>query len=122
VPDGCDHHFWLIPHVVPEHLMPGCDENQRSTLVAVQTSHVDDLAGDRPSDRTVLDIVQTSAGEDGLTTPVIVQLAEERNLKRATVYKSVNALVRRGALRNIGSDKRCRYVATALAAGLGEAL
>jgi hypothetical protein len=116
VPDDCEHHFRLVSHVVPETLMPGCDEQQRSTLVAVQAGHVDTLAGDRPSDRTVMDIVQTSAGEDGLTTPLIVQLAEDRNLKRAAVYRSVKALVERGALRNIGTDKRCRYVATPLGA------
>jgi Fe2+ or Zn2+ uptake regulation protein len=88
--------------------------------VPVQTSHLDDLAGDRPSDRTVLDIVRTSAGEDGLTAATIVQLAEERNVKRSTVYQAVKSLVARGVLRNIGSDKRARYIPTAVAQVLEE--
>ncbi len=122
VPDGCDHHFRMLEHTVSAGLMPKLDaetdeewERRRSTLVAVQTGHLDDLAGDRPSDRTVLDIIRISAGQDGLTTPVIVGLAEERNVARATTYQAVKALVARGALRDIGSDKRARYVPTGMA-------
>jgi hypothetical protein len=127
VPDGCDHHFRMLPHTVSEHLMPKLEAEsdeewlqRRSTLVAVQTSHLDDLAGDRPSDRAVLDIVRTSAGEDGLTTATIVQLSEERNVKRSTAYQAVKSLADKGALRNIGSEKRARYVPTAIAAVLKE--
>jgi hypothetical protein len=128
VPDGCDHHFRMLPHTVSEELMPrfpGEDAEdwlkRRSTLVAVQTSHLDDLAGDRPSDRTVLDVIRTSAGEDGLTVPVIVGLAEARGVARATVYQAVKSLHGRGVLRNIGSEKRARYVTTALAEPIEQA-
>lgn len=127
VPDGCEHHFRMLPHTVSADLMPQLNgeldeewEKRRSTLVAVQTSHLDDLAGDRPSDRSVLDIIRTSAGADGLTAATIVQLAEEHNVKRSTAYQAVKSLAERGVLRNIGSDKRARYIPTALARPLEE--
>lgn len=110
VPDKCDHHYRMVPHVVPEHLMPGCDEHQRSTLVAVQMGHLDDLAGDRRSTRAVLDIIRTTAGREGLTRAQIVQLAEEHKLGRSTVYEAVNALVNVAAIRNAGTPNRARYV------------
>lgn len=121
VPDGCDHHYRMVPVTVPESLMPGCTEEQRSTLVAVQTGHLDDLAGDRRSDRTVLDIVRTTAGPDGLTAAMIAKFGEERGIGRSTAFQAVKALAARGAVRNIGSEKRARYIPTALAAVTEEA-
>ena len=117
VPDGCDHHFRLIPHTVAEERMPQLVdetpeewENRRSTLVAVQIGHLDELAGDRRSSRVVLDIVRTLAGDDGLTTPQIAGFAEEHSLSRSSVYAAVKTLVNAAALRNIGTAARARYV------------
>lgn len=116
-PDGCDHHFRMLPHTVSEHLMPRLDDEtpeewvqRRSTLVAVQngvwTSEVDD----RRSTRTVLDIVRTSAGEEGLTRAQIVQLSEEHSLSRSSVYEAVKVLAETADLRNVGTANRARYV------------
>jgi hypothetical protein len=127
VPDGCDHHFRMLPHTVSEDLMPKLDgetdeewTQRRSTLVAVQTSHLDDLAGERPSDRTVLDIIRTSAAGDGLAPTVILTLADERGVKRSTAYQSLKSLVDRAAIRNVGTSSRPRYVPTGAAAPLGQ--
>jgi hypothetical protein len=120
VPDKCDHHYRLVPHEVPEQLMPGCTLQQRSTLVAVQMSHLDELAGDRRSTRTVLDIVRKTAGDDGLTRAQIATFAEEHKLGRSTVYEAVNVLVNVAALRNVGTLKRARFVANGDQPTLGE--
>jgi hypothetical protein len=110
VPDGCDHYYRLVPHTVSEKLMPGCTEKERSTLVIVQMGPLDFRADDRRSTQAILDIVRTSGGIEGLTRPQMVELAEEQNVSRSSVYAAVNALVERAVLRNIGSEKRPRYV------------
>jgi hypothetical protein len=120
VPDKCDHHYRLVPHEVPEHLMPGCDREQRSTLVAVQMGHLDTLAGDRRSTRAVLDIVRNTAGSEGLTRAQIATFAEEQKLGRSTVYEAVNVLVNVAALRNIGTLKRARFVVNGDQSTLGD--
>lgn len=112
VPDKCEHHYRLVPHTVPERLMPDCDEQQRSTLVAVQSDGWTLASEDGRAAGVLLDIARTSAGAEGLTRAQLVPLAEERGVSRSTVYATVPALVRRGALRSIGTDTRPRYVST----------
>lgn len=112
VPDGCDHHFRLVPHTVSEHLMPGCTEQQRSTLVNVQIGPLDFLATGRRSTEGVLDIVRKTGGTEGLTRTQIAAFAEEHQLSRSSAYEAVKVLVSRGVLRNIGTEKRGRYVVT----------
>jgi hypothetical protein len=116
-PDGCDHHFRLIPHTVSEYLMPQLDEEtdeewtkRRSTLVAVQNGVWTDDIDDRRSTRTVLDVIRTTAGDEGLTRAQIVQLCEEQNLSRSSVYEAVKVLVNTAAIRSVGTQNRPRYV------------
>lgn len=124
VPDGCDHHFRLVPHLVSRQAMPRWfDEDGepvsddewdrgRSTLVAVQTGGLEVPDDDSASNQKVLDIARTSAGDEGLTRTQLVSLAGEAGLARSTAYGAVPALVGRGALRNIGTETKPRYVAS----------
>jgi len=118
-PDGCDHHFRLLPHTVAEHLLPQLPEEpaaewqqRRSTLVAVQNGVWTDDVDDRRSTRTVLDVVRTTAGDEGLTRAQIVQLCEDRGLSRSSVYEAVKTLTAQALVRNVGTQNRARYVLT----------
>lgn len=110
VPDGCDHLYRLVPHTVPADWMPDASEQQRSTLVAVQNGVWTDDIADRRSTATVLDVIRTTGGDEGLTRAQIAEVAGERNVGRSTAYEAVNVLVNAAAIRNIGTPKRARYV------------
>lgn len=124
VPDGCEHHFRLLPHLVSREAMPRWTdedgqpvsdeewERGRSTLVAVQTGHLDQPDDDSASNLKVLDIALTSAGTEGLTRAQLVTLAVEAGIGRSTAYGAVPALVKRGALRNVGTESKPKYVPT----------
>ncbi len=119
VPDGCDHHFRMLPHTVSEDLMPRLAgesaENhlrRRSTLVAVQGSHLDigpELSG---NNARLLDIARTSAGLEGLTRAQLVSLAVEQDMSRSGAYAAVESLAKQGVLRNVGTEQRPRYTPT----------
>ncbi|MFI8661853.1 AAA family ATPase [Rhodococcus qingshengii] len=109
---GTKHHFRLVPHTVSESLMPGCTEDQRKSLVIVQRDPLDTSSEDRPSTRSVLDIIRTSAGQEGLSRAEIRELGAEQGISRSSSYSAVNALLKKGALRNVGTEKRAKYVPT----------
>ena len=113
VPAGCVHHYRMVQHTVSLDLMPGCTTEQRSTLVVVQNDGGTNLADSAESARAVLDVIGTSDGPDGLTRPEIIRLAEARNVSRSAAYRAVKTLLDNGSIRNIGTDKRARYMATA---------
>jgi len=108
---GTAHHFRLMPRTVSEVLMPGCSVEQRNTLVIVQNDGWTNLADSAQSIKVVLDVIRTSDGLEGLTRPEVVHLAEAHSVSRSSTYVAVKALVDNGSIRNIGSDKRARYVA-----------
>jgi len=117
VPDGCDHHYRLVPHTVSQDLLPRLPDEldvewhgRRSTLVAVQNGVWKDDVDDRRSTRTVLDIVRKTAGDEGVTRAQIVQLCEEQSLSKSSAYEAVKALVAQAVLRNVGTPNRARYV------------
>jgi len=112
---GMDHHFRLMPHTVAADLMTGASEDQRKTLVIVQNDGGTNLAEAAQSTRAIWDVIGTSDGLEGLTRAEIVRLAEARNISRSAVYRAVKVLVENGSIRNIGTDKRARYVSTAAA-------
>ena len=85
-------------------------EQRRSTLVVVQNGGWTTDLEETRSGRVVLDIVRTLGGDEGLTRPQIVAFAEEQNLSRSSAYTAVGTLVRAAAIRNIGTEKRPRYV------------
>jgi hypothetical protein len=127
VPDGCDHPFRLLPHTVSIDLMPplpGENEHdylrRRSTLVAVQGSPLDTGPEESGNNATVLDIARTSAGVDGLSKAQLVSLAVDLKVSRSGAYAAVESLVRKGLLRNVGTDTRPKYVPTGQQAALGE--
>ena len=111
VPDGCDHHYRLVPHVVPEDLMPGCDIKERSTLVAVQGSDQDKLSANPNSMKVVLDVIRTTGGDEGLSRTQIAAFALERGVCRTSAYEAVKALAERGTIYHTGTHKRRIYVA-----------
>ncbi|NLV77776.1 MAG: AAA family ATPase [Rhodococcus sp.] len=110
---GIKHHYRLVPHTVSESLMPNASDEQRKSLVVVRRDPSDNLSDDRPSTRAVLDILRTSAGHEGLSRAEIRDLAAEQGVSKSTAYEAVNALLKKGALRNVGTDRRMKYVPTA---------
>ncbi len=111
-PSGCDHQYRLVPHTVSDRLMAGVEEEHRKTLVFVQNDGWTSQASNTKSDHAVLDIIWTSATAEGLTGSQIITLAEERGVKRSTAYAALKRLVDAASLRNIGTEKRARYIVT----------
>jgi hypothetical protein len=91
--------------------LPGCSVEQRNTLVIVQNDGWTNLDDSAQSIKVVLDVIRTSDGLEGLTRPEVVHLAEAHSVSRSSTYVAVKALVDNGSIRNIGTDKRARYVA-----------
>lgn len=116
--DGCDHHFRMVPHTVAERHLPRLVREtpeewsqRRSTLVAVQNGVWTNDADDRRSTRTVLDIIRTKGGAEGLTRAQAVELSIEAGVSRSAAYEATSALTQQALIRNVGSEKRARYVA-----------
>ena len=106
---GCDHHFSLVRHTVSKDLMPHRFEPDRRTLVLSRTGPgLDSLSAN--SHRVVLDIIQTSAPDEGFTGPQIVEMAEAANVKKSTMYQALKWLVSEEYVKNIGTQRRSRYV------------
>lgn len=112
VPDGCKHYFRLIPHTVPETMMPGADMEARSTLVLVQNDAWTSPAPDGKNALIVQEILWTIAPDEGLTGTQLRDLAIEQGASKSGAYESINVLVKTGFLRNIGTEKRRKYVAS----------
>jgi len=111
VPDGCKHYFRLIPHTVPEAMMPGADLDARSTLVLVQNDAWTSPEPDGKNALIVQEILWTIAPDEGLTGAQLRDLAIEQGASKSGAYESINVLVKTGFLRNIGTEKRRKYVA-----------
>ena len=106
---GCDHHFSLVRHTVSKDLMPHRFEPDRRTLVLSRTEPgLDSLSAN--SHRVVLDIIQTSAPNEGFTGPQIVEIAEAANVKKSTTYQALKWLVSEEYVKNIGTQRRSRYI------------
>ena len=106
---GCDHHFSLVRHTVSKGLMPHRFELDRRTLVLSRTGPgLDSLSAN--SNRVVLDIIRTSAPDEGFTGPQIVEMAEAANVKKSTMYQALKWLVSEEYVKNIGTQRRSRYV------------
>jgi AAA domain len=106
---GCDHHFSLVRHTVSKCLMPHRLEPDRRTLVLSRTGPgLDSLSAN--SHRVVLDIIRTSAPDEGFTGPQIVEMAEAANVKKSTMYQALKWLVSEEYVKNIGTQCRSRYV------------
>jgi hypothetical protein len=119
VPDGCDHPFRLLPWVVTEDLMPRLDDedadeylHRRSTLVAVQGTHLDTGPEQSGNNARLLDIAKTSAGLEGLSRAQLVSIATDQGMSRAGAYAAVKSLVQQHVLRNVGTEKSPKYVPT----------
>ena len=112
-PSGCDHRYRLIPHTVSGSLMPDVGEQFRKALVFVQDDGWTNSSGNTGSDRLVLDIIWTNAAIDGLSGPQIIELVTESGGKRSSAYSAIKRLVDGEFIRNVGTEKRTRYVVTA---------
>ena len=112
VPDGCDHEFKMLAHTVSETFMPGCSEVQRSSLVAVQMDVRKSELDSAPSVRQVAEIVRKTDSPEGLTRSQIVALCDDAGIGKTAAYAAIKTLVVKAELRNVGTDKRARYVAS----------
>lgn len=106
---GCDHRFNLVRHIVSAELMPERPKPQRSTLVMSSSrAGLDTLSVN--SHRVVVDIIWTMAPPEGFTSSQIVALADERGVKRSSVFAALNWLAGEGYIKIVGTDRRSRYV------------
>ena len=107
---GCDHHFSLVRHTVSADLMPHKLVVARETLVLSRsTPGLDSLSAN--SHRVVLDIIRTSAPDEGFTAAQVVDLAKAAKVERSTVYQALKYLDNEGYINNIGSLRKSRFVA-----------
>lgn len=111
---GCDHHFRLVPHTVSEEAMPGVAEAQRQTLVIVPNPDGTSPVAEAKSMTSVRDTIGTSAPPEGLTGAQIAAFVAEDGVSRTRAYAAINALVTKGEVENVGTEKRSRYTLTAL--------
>jgi hypothetical protein len=108
--DGCDHRFGFSPHTVSAERMPGVPEERRRTLVLSKIAFGQD-ALQQASLRVVSSLVQNLAPFEGLTRAQIVEFAKEVDMSRSGAYAAINKLFNDGYLKNIGTDKRPRFIA-----------
>ncbi len=105
---GCDHRFSLVRHTVSSELMPRRFKPERTTLVMSSSrAGLDSLSA--KSHQVVVDIIWTMAPPEGFTGSQIVTLADERGVKRSSVYTALNWLVGEGYIKIVGTDRRSRY-------------
>lgn len=110
VEDGCDHHFSLVRHTVSTELMPHKLVVARETLVLSRsTPGLNSLSSN--SHRVVLDIIRTSAPDEGFTAAQVVDLAKVAKVERSTVYQALKYLDNEGHITNIGTPRKSRFVA-----------
>jgi hypothetical protein len=108
VPDGCEHVFRMERVTVDEAAMPGVPTPLRSTLVTVDGEGASGLV-DHKTGRIVRQVVRRCADSEGLTKPVIRDLAIAQGGGRTQVYEALKALVTDGVLINVARGKRPRY-------------
>ena len=109
-PSGGTYDYRLEAHTVTEALMPASDEAARKSLVAVRSRGSDSDAISTASGNRLTEICRNSCGAEGLPRAQIVSLAVDDGISKSRAYELVNELIRAGSLRNVGSDKRRRYV------------
>lgn len=112
-PDSCEHHFRLVPHTVAAERFPGHPESARSTLVFVQNDAWTPRLSSGKAESTILDIIWTCAMTDGMSKAEVRDAAAEHGVKKSTAYASMNALVEKGLLLNVGTDTRPRFTVSA---------
>ncbi|MGE5697218.1 MAG: AAA family ATPase [Candidatus Sericytochromatia bacterium] len=109
---GCDHQFGFVEHTVSESLMPGHEEDQRTTLVLSRFGKAAGTFDLGPhSKRAVLEVIRKSAPPEGLSRPEIIDIAKGVNVGKTAAYEAINSLFQEGRIQNVGSEKRHRYVA-----------
>jgi len=111
VPDGCEHHFRLVPHTVSVQNMPDADIAARSTLVIVQNGGWTNAEPDGKNARIVQEVLWTNAPPEGFTAALLAGQVEAAGGSRSGTYSAVKALVRSGAVTNVGTEARSRYIA-----------
>ena len=116
-PSGRTYEYRMRPHTVSQELMPGVPEEARNTLVGF--SFGDENLGKilTQNENRVREIAENSCGLEGLSRTRLVELAEKAGMASATAYRAFNALVERGVLSNVGTEKQRRYVRSGLVLG-----
>lgn len=119
-PSGMDFHYRLVPHTVSSNAMPGTSESARKALVVV--SGDGEKTGEilTAHENSVRELCEKSCGLEGLTRTQIVDLAVEAGIAKSSAYRAVNTLVKHGQLRNVGTEKRVRYVYSGAQIPLGD--
>jgi hypothetical protein len=109
-PSGKVYNYRLMPHTVSETLMPGVGEEARKSLVVFPSDGGN--SGEIPTDlgKKVGNLCGNSCGLEGLSRPKLIELCEEADIPKTSAYRAINALIERGFLRNVGTDKQRKYI------------
>lgn len=109
-PSGTTYDYRLQRHTVSESLMSATDEEARKSLVAFHSGGRNSHAISTASGNRIAEICRNSCGAEGLTRAQLVALAVQDGVGQSRAYEIINGLINDGSLRNVGSEKRARYV------------
>lgn len=111
VPAGCDHRFDMRAVTVPVDAMPGADENQRTTLVAIQAD--DRALADSGSmlnvtEEKVIKVLDDAAGPEGLSKAQVISFMEENGVgaKKSAIYNALKGLEKKNRIRCVNPGSR----------------
>ena len=114
-PSGHRYQYELTTHTVSEKLMPGLPEHARRTLVEFSSDGENFGKILTANENSVRELVENCAGREGLSRTKLVELAIKDGMAESSAYRAVKTLIERHRLRNIGTDKRARYVLAGMA-------
>lgn len=107
---GATYNYRMMPHTVTEESMPGIDEESRNSLVVFSFCDENSAEILTRVENSVRTVCEKSCGLEGLSRAKIVALSVAAEIAESSAYRAVNTLIERGFLRNIGTDKRRRYI------------
>ncbi|WIC88965.1 DNA primase/polymerase [Rhodococcus phage Shagrat] len=111
VPAGCEHRFDMKLFTVTPDALPGADEKQRTTLVAIQADDRALAAGGSVltvAEDKVLKLLDDAAGQEGLSRPQILEMLLERGagLSKSAVYAAIVSLLKKNRVTCVNPGKR----------------
>jgi hypothetical protein len=119
-PSGRTYDYRLVSHTVSEQLMPNQPEQARNTLVAFSSDGENSTRILTANENSLREIAENSCGTQGLSRSKLVDLAVAAGMSQASAYRAFNALVTRGVLTNIGTEKRQVFVRSGLMLPTGD--
>ena len=111
VPAGCEHRYDMKLVTVSPDALPGADEKQRTTLVAIQADDQALAAGGSvltAAEEKIDDLILEVGGQQGLSRSETFTLSQEagHGVPRPTVFRAINSLHSKGRITCADPKKR----------------